>query len=154
MRRAEPVPLAPPAREPGHERPTRTTPHEDARIENEARALFESGDAAALLELLSTRALLFAKHDASSLPCLCQRCLRPDQRNAESAGVEYELDFVVSWRRALFYWAPRELSRDKTQLRASMRGQLRQRLRALQRERHRGKVAPAARVNPFTGEPL
>jgi len=95
---------------------------------------------------------LFAKHQPSSLPCLCQRCLQPGQRSAESGGVEYDLDFVVSWRRTLFYWAPRELSRDQTQLRASMRSELRQRVRTLQRERHRGKAEAKPRINPFTGE--
>lgn len=150
--KAEPTPAAATVREPRQERATRTTPKEDARIEAEARTLFESGNASALLEFLGERSLLFAKHQTSTLPCLCQRCLQPDQRHAESGGVEYELDFVVSWRRALFYWAPRELSRDQTQLRASMRSELRQRLRTLQRERNRGQVEAGPRINPFTGE--
>src|SRR5258708_2250639 len=56
----------------------RATSKEDARLEAEGRALFEGGDPTAALSLLRSRGILFARHEPTSLPCLCGRCLRPE----------------------------------------------------------------------------
>jgi hypothetical protein len=138
--------------EPEREEPARgTTAQEDARTEAEARSLFDAGEAAEAIALLSRKAILFARHEpGSALPCLCRRCLVPDVRRAESGGVAYDRDFVVSWHRALFYWAPSELAASARQLRASMRAALRQRLRL----RTRKSDEPRQGINPFTKQPI
>lgn len=92
--------------------------------------------------------ILFARHDdTTSLPCLCAKCLRPEVSAAEAHGVAFVRDFVVTEFRALFYWTPAELAGDALQVRASMRSELRERLRVLARNEE-----PRQAVNPFTKE--
>lgn len=107
----------------------RTTPKEDARLEAEARTLFAGGDSSGGLSLLGKGGILFARREATTLPCLCKRCLLPDLDTAESAGVSYVRDFVVTRHHVFFYWMPAELSGDAKQVRASMRSEVRHRLR-------------------------
>jgi hypothetical protein len=126
----------------------RATTQEDARIESEARALFDAGDRAGGIAFLSKHAVLFSRHEATSLPCLCARCLRPDLDKAEAAGVAYIRDFVVARHRAFFYWSLAELAADARQVRASMRSEVRVRLRA----RATKSDKPRPGMNPFTGK--
>lgn len=121
----------------------------DAELDAAARALFETGQAEQALALLG-RAVLFAAHEPTSLPCLCRACLRPEVFNAEHAGVRYQRDFVVAEHRVLFFWAPAELASDAKSLRASMRAALVEQLRA----RRRGDEKPRPAANPFTGETI
>jgi hypothetical protein len=128
----------------------RTTPAEDMRTEQTARDLFREGKAADALAFLSERGVLFAKHGSTSLPCLCQQCLRPDLDVAEREGVVYLRDFVVTQHRVFFYWMPAELREDAKQVRASMRGEVRHRLRVRATKADEPKQA----FNPFTKEPI
>lgn len=146
------------------------TAKDDLRVESEARALFDRGDAAGAIAYLGDHAILFARHEVTSLPCLCARCLRPEPSAITAEGVPYLRDFVIKSYRALFYWAPAELSGNAGQMRASMRSALRERLRALaaKEEEPRQVVNPftkkvetilpkrdqRARINPFTGKPV
>jgi hypothetical protein len=157
-------PPAPPARAPGpprappaHPRATpdearpRARRREDAALEAEARGLLDGDDAEAAVGFLRARHVaLLARHEATSLPCLCHACLRPDVKTAESAGIPYVRDFVVRDHRALFYWMPRELAPHAPQVRASMRAELRERLRAQRRREDEARPG----VNPFTNEPI
>jgi hypothetical protein len=119
------------------------------RLEEEARSCFDSGDPAKGIELLQESVLL-ARHEQTSLPCLCRKCLLPDLQVAESGGVTYVRDFVVAWNRVLFYWMPEELSPNARQVRASMRAALRRRL--FVRARRADEVRQG--INPFTREPI
>jgi hypothetical protein len=147
-----------------------STPKEDARLEAEGRALFDAGDPAAAISFLSKHGILFARHEPTTLPCLCKRCLRPDVSTAESGRVRYVRDFVVTKHRVFFYWTPAELGDDAKQVRASMRSELRHRLRVLatkEEETRQGmnpftkqpitilpKHERRRRINPFTGKPI
>jgi hypothetical protein len=128
----------------------RWTAKDDARVESEARDLFERGDGAGGIEHLAKSAILFARHETTTLPCLCAKCLRPGETTAEAEGVPYVRDFVVTRYRVLFYWTPSELAGDAGQLRASMRSALRQRLRVLATKED----LPRQGINPFTNEPI
>ncbi len=154
----------PPAR-----RRRRRASAEDARLEAEARKLHDAGDRTGALSLLEAGGALFARHEPTALPCLCEQCLQPDLSEAESQGVAYVRDFVVTERRVLFYWMPAELAGNAKQVRASMRAELRARgaaLRLWQTEPRKG-VNPftkesisipgelrRTRINPFTGKPV
>jgi hypothetical protein len=127
-----------------------TSPAEDARLEGEARALFDAGDAIGAISLLASRGILFARHEGTSLPCLCKGCLRPEVNATESGGVAYVRDFVVTKHRVLFYWMPAELAGDARQVRASMRAELRSRLRILRSKEDQ----PKHGINPFTKQPI
>jgi hypothetical protein len=128
----------------------RWTAKDDARVESEARDLFERGDGAGGIEHLAKNAILFARHETTSLPCLCAKCLKPEVSTAEAEGVPYVRDFVVTRYRVLFYWTPSELVDDAGQVRASMRSALRQRLRVLATKEDQ----PRQAINPFTNEPV
>ena len=128
----------------------RWTAKDDARVESEARELYKRGDADGAIKHLAETAILFARHEATSLPCLCVRCLRPELSTAEAEGVALVRDFVVTQYRVLFYWTPAELAGDAGQMRASMRSALRQQLRTRATEEHQ----PQQAINPFTKEPL
>jgi hypothetical protein len=145
------------SKEPAHAEQTdadrgkrRTTPQEDARLEQEGRALFDADKPADAIAFLSKRGILFARHEVTTLPCLCQRCLRPELRTAESGGVAYVRDFVVTRHRVFFYWTPAELNEDAKQVRASMRAELRQRLRTIASKEE----VPRLGLNPFTKQPI
>jgi hypothetical protein len=127
----------------------RTKPQEDARLEAEARELFDAGDPAGAVALLA-KLILFSAHQSEGLPCLCRDCLRPELREVDVAGERYVRDFVVAKHRVLFYWAPAELARSVKQLRASMRAALRERVRALAHEEHLRREG----INPFSKEPI
>jgi hypothetical protein len=114
--------------------------------------LFDEDRPADAIALLSERGILFARHEVTALPCLCRRCLRPELRTAESSGVAYVRDFVVTRHRVLFYWTPTELTADAKHVRASLRAELRQRLRVLASKEE--DQVPRAGVNPFTKEPI
>lgn len=128
----------------------RTSPREDARIEGEARALFDAGRPAEGIALLNERTIVFARHEVTSLPCLCRACLRPDASDAEHEGIAFVRDFVVTRHRAFFYWMPAELAADVKQVRASMRAAVRERLRVRASKEDHARVV----INPFTKQPL
>jgi hypothetical protein len=130
----------------------RTTPAEDRRIEGEARALFDGGDAKGGIALLDAQAILFARHErpeggGEQLPCLCRKCLVPEKDGAEAQGVAYVRDFVVARHRALFYWMPKDLVDDAKRVRSSMRASIRHRLSP-----HGKDPKVVERRNPFTGQ--
>jgi hypothetical protein len=102
---------------------------EDARLEAEARTHARCGDHGAALASLRRQVVLLARHEATTLPCLCERCLDPALETTEAAGVAWVRDFVVARHRALFYWMPAELAGRTRQVRASMRAEIRDRLR-------------------------
>jgi hypothetical protein len=51
-------------------------------------------------------------HDGPTLPCLCWRCLDPEQDHAEAEGLRFVRRFVVAGERVLYYWAPIDLADD------------------------------------------
>jgi hypothetical protein len=51
-------------------------------------------------------------HDGPTLPCLCWRCLNPEQDQAEADGLRFVRRFVVAGERVLYYWAPIDLADD------------------------------------------
>ncbi|WP_394845055.1 hypothetical protein LZC95_49385 [Pendulispora brunnea] len=143
----EPAPVEP---APARREKRRVTAKDDARLESEARGLFDAGQAAEGIALLSERGVLFARHEATTLPCLCRQCLRPELAAAEGAGIAYARDFVVTRNKVLFYWTPVELSDNAKQVRASMRAEVRHRLRVLASKEEETRQA----INPFTKEPM
>lgn len=128
---------------------TRATPAEDREIEGKARALVDARDFAAALGLLTGRAVLLAAHAPGALPCLCASCLQPELVTAEASGVAYRRDFVVTRRRALFYWVPEELAADALQVRSSMRATVRRQLSASSRR----ELVVRHGIDPFTKKP-
>jgi hypothetical protein len=125
------------------------TASDDRKIETRARSLVEGGDADGAFALLRAETSLFAGHEpARCLPCLCAACLDPRLNRAHSQGVDFVRDFVVTRRHSLVFWAPAEIADDAKHLRASMRAELRHRLRV----RARKSDEPREVVNPFTKE--
>jgi hypothetical protein len=127
----------------------RTTRHRagranDAEAEDQARAQIDT-DLNAALARLRQHGPLLAKHEETSLPCLCRRCLHPENASADAEGTRYVRDFVVAHGRTLFYWMPEELLPEAKQVRASMRSAVRDRLSHTKR---------GVKINPFTGERL
>jgi hypothetical protein len=165
--RVSPAPTPPAPRKPPKRR---TTAQEDGRIEADARERLEAGDPAGALSILREQAVLLAKHEPTTLPCLCAECIDPSEDTAESGGISYVRDFVVTRHRALVYWMPAELTDDAKQVRASMRGAVRSRLRALAQRPDEAyetinpftkqRVTVPARqrrhpiIDPFTGKPV
>ena len=96
------------------------------------------------------------------------RCLDAGRDEANSGGVDYVRDFVVTQHRVLFYWSPKELIGDARQVRASMRSELRKqlRVRAAKEDEPRQAIDPFTtrpvtimprrqkRINPFSGKPV
>ena len=128
----------------------------DRALEDEARVLLEQ-NASAGIALLAGRAIMFARHEEGELPCLCLKCLEPALDRAESRGLQFVRDFVVSRHRVFFYWVPAELLPDAKQVRASMRGRVKQRLDELRLKIDEPRAGIPARtgpprINPFTGK--
>ena len=128
----------------------RTTRAEDARIEAEARALYEK-DPERGIAFLDAHAILFARHERTALPCLCRSCLDPAAGCASSGGIDYVRDFVVGRHRALFFWMPEDLRGEAKKVRASVRAAVRAKL---ERPQDASPVATEPRVviDPFTKE--
>jgi hypothetical protein len=140
------VAAGPPAEADG----ARTLRTEDARLEDAARAALAAGDLQAALTLFQgAEVSLLARHAESALPCLCARCLDPARSRVASGGATWVLDFVVARHRALFYWMPAELQGRETQVRASMRGEMRDRL--LTRRGRRPARNKLQWIDPFAG---
>lgn len=124
---------------------------DDASLEERARGLDVSGEAAEAMALLLRDGMVLGEHTSDEgLPCLCRRCLVPGELQVERGGLTFQRDFVVARRRVLFYWAPTELGSDAEKLRYSMRNALRARVHELNLARWRR----LPKVNPFTGQPL
>lgn len=131
----------------------KTTPEQDARIESEARALFDRGEGEEAISRLRNRVIVFNRHQPTTLPCLCKACLVPELRRCEGLGVKYVRDFVVARHHALFYWMPEELQDAAKQVRSSMRAELRAALKRPKRVRPSVIAAPPRQgINPFTNQ--
>lgn len=101
-------------------------PDDEALRERAALALSAHGRHRDAIELLAGLINLTA-HDGPTLPCLCRRCLDPEQVTASADGLEFQRRFVVAQGRVLYYWAPTEIA-DSPGLARSVRARLDQRL--------------------------
>jgi hypothetical protein len=103
-----------------------TRPEDEALRERAAMALSAHGRHGDAIELLAGLTNLTA-HDGPTLPCLCRRCLDPEQVTATADGLEFQRRFVVAQGRVLYYWAPAEIA-DSPGLTRSVRARLARRL--------------------------
>lgn len=91
--------------------PTDATTRIDA-----ARACAENGRSAEAAELLAGNFIHLNAHDPGALPCLCKRCLTPDNDTASAGGTDFYRDFAVASGRVLYFWVPAELARKRKQI--------------------------------------
>jgi hypothetical protein len=114
------VPREPQPRRPGERR--------DLQIEAFARDLLAERLPSEAVEVLSILARNIARHEPSTLPCLCSSC-GFQGFEAQAGGETFVRDFVVIARRCLHYWVPASTARGRglERLRRSMRVALRSR---------------------------
>ena len=125
-----------------------------SEVERQARALERdqrAGEAAALLRKSFKN---LARHEETSLPCLCRRCLAPEQTEATASAQVFYRDWAARDGRVLFYWAPIDLIAERESVRRSVRQSLGHRLRELELERRRQPPPGKPRINPFTKLPM
>jgi hypothetical protein len=108
------VPRKPQPRRPGQRR--------DLQIEAFARDLLAEGLPSEAAEVLSLLAQNIARHEPSTLPCLCSFC-GFQGFEAHAGGETFVRDFVVIARRYFPYWVPASTARGRglERLRRSMR---------------------------------
>ncbi len=74
--------------------------------------------------------VLIRHDDRSPLPCLCARCLKPDQTTAEVDGMVFHRQRAERSGRVVYYWLPATLLKDEKQIRHDVETNLNERLRA------------------------
>ena len=97
--------------------------------ERAARALMRENRHAEAIAVLRTKLAHFNAHEPGALPCLCRRCLRPDEARTTLQGTEFIRDFTVASGRVLFFWLPADLLDQAQQVERSVNAELRSRLR-------------------------
>jgi len=71
------------------------------------------------------------QHEESDLPCLCRKCLRPEQTVVEVSGVVFHRQEARARRRLLYYWMPEALLKEQKQVRFSIENRMRAQLRPI-----------------------
>ena len=103
------------------------TPDDELLRARAAEALSGAGRHREAVELLAAKLVNLNAHDGPTLPCLCRRCLQPEQIEAEADGLVLVRRFVVGNGRVLYYWAPDDIA-DDPGLARSVRAKLIKRL--------------------------
>lgn len=116
---------------------------DDNLREQAFRALCKDGEEEQAASLLKGVSHLNV-HEPSTLPCLCKACWRAAGTEVARDGVTFRREVVFGQGRALFFWAPVELTGDATgkALRKSVKSSLLRRL-AMLNTRKRKAVRPA-----------
>jgi hypothetical protein len=105
------------------------SPKDSTLREQAARALLAEGRTRDAIELLTSALRNVTAHEGQRLPCLCAKCLDPEQVEATVKPFAFYREFAVAKGRVLFYWVPRELTRRRAGIRHSVQDALYDRLK-------------------------
>lgn len=114
------------------------SPADDNLREQAFRALCKDGGEDQAKALLQGVAHLNV-HEEGSLPCLCKACWISAGTEVSREGMTFRKEVVFGQGRALFFWAPTELTKETTvkALRKSVRSSLHRRLEMLKVRKRR-----------------
>lgn len=114
-------------------------PENEALRERVARGLVTEGAAASAAKLLARHKHLNAHEEsargATSLPCLCKKCLPAAPAEVSAGALSFGRDFVLRSGRVLHFWAPKEVLALGGEAHRSVRAALGRQLAALARAR-------------------
>jgi hypothetical protein len=103
-------------------------PDDESLREQAAAALLEAGRGREVPALLQAGFVQLNAHDEGKLPCLCKRCLDPEQDRAVVSDTEFARDHAVAHGRVLFYWLPVSLAGSRAEVRRNVAARMRKQL--------------------------